>query len=156
MVKTVLLFLTFMNLSLTAYAADELLPFRTDYCTGYAEGTFSDPHAWKHCCLSHDLFFWAGGTETERDKADLGLKACVEETGHALQAQIIYLAVRAGSRSPVKLPENKWNNGWPQRGDHQALSIEDIDRIEEQLLSQDDDTVSLPLKDSFLRELRSR
>jgi hypothetical protein len=156
MIKTLLLVITFINLSLTAHAADKLLPFQTDYCTGYTEGTLSDPTAWKDCCLTHDLFFWAGGTIENRDQADHELLTCVEETGHPYQAHLIYLAVRAGSRSPIKIKGKQWNNGWSGREDALPLTPIEIDQIENEISKPDYNYISPQVKDHFLRELRLR
>jgi hypothetical protein len=131
-----------------------LEPFTTDYCTSYPEGTKNRPDLWKHCCLIHDLYFWAGGSEADRDAADWDLKLCVEETGKKKIAKLIYWAVRAGSRSPVKLPGKKWNNGWPERSYYQELSREDIHSIEQSLTSSE--VVPSQYRNQFLNKLHSR
>lgn len=112
-----------------------LKPFETDYCTHFPEGTKDDPNKWKDCCLYHDLYFWAGGTKKDRDKADLDLKNCIEKTGALRIAHVVYFGVRVGSYSPIKYQSKKWNHGWSQREDYKALTSEDIARIEEELNS---------------------
>lgn len=145
----------FLSFSFSAIAQETLTEFRTDYCTNYKEGTRQEPELWKHCCLLHDLFFWAGGTKSDRYSADLDLRTCVEETGAYQQAKLIYYAVRLGSYSPVKFPDKKWNNGWKKRSDFQALTPEDIDQVESEILSGYD-FISFDIKDKFLFKLRSR
>lgn len=140
---------------LTCANASQLRPFETDYCTNYAEGTRSQPELWKHCCLIHDLNFWAGGTKQDRYDADWGLRHCVEESGAYYRARLIYYAVRAGSYSPIKFPDKKWNNGWKERPDFQALTQEDIDIIENEL-SSGYDFISHEIKENFIINLRSR
>lgn len=129
--------------------------FETDYCTNYPEGTKREPELWKHCCLKHDLDFWAGGTEEDRFTADLELKSCIEKTGNKKQAQIMYWGVRLGSYSPVKYPKRKWNNGWPDRSDFQALTGKDIDLIERELF-RGYDFIDGQLKLLFIEQLRRR
>lgn len=153
--RALLIILIFSFPFLTYADASQLRPFETDYCTNYSEGTRSNPDLWKHCCLIHDLYFWAGGTKQDRYNADIGLKRCVEETGAYYRARLIYYAVRAGSYSPIKFPDKKWNNGWKDRPDFQSLSREDIDNIEIEL-SSGYDFISHEIKDDFIINLRSR
>lgn len=139
-----------------AYAAnDDLVPFETDFCTGVPEGTRRDPTAWRDCCLVHDMYFWAGGDKTDRDRSDLLLKECVEGKGYPKIARVIYYGVRLGSYSPIKFENKKWNFGWPSRPEHQKLSSEDIDKIEAEL-SSGYPSVPLPIKMEVIQELRSR
>lgn len=135
--------------------ASELKPFATDYCTNFPEGTKDNPEQWKHCCLNHDLYMWAGGTEPERDEADLSLKECVAETGAQHIATLMYFAVRAGSHSPIKFPDKKWNNGWTDRPDYQSLTSDDIDLIEFEIYSTHEE-ISPEIKEHFINQLRSR
>ena len=129
--------------------------FETDFCTNYPEGTQEKPELWKHCCLMHDMFFWAGGNKADRLDADLKLKNCIADTGSLYQARIMYLAVRAGSYSPIKYPKMKWNNGWDKRPDFQSLSSRDIDNVEEEIFSSYD-YIPLELKQTFIYQLRRR
>lgn len=140
--------------SISAFA-ESLTAFKTDYCTNYPEGTRESPELWKNCCLEHDMYFWAGGTRAERDEADLQLRSCVEKKAGTSQANIMYYAIRAGSLSPVKFPDKKWNNGWREREDYAQLSEEDIDRIEAEILSGYS-FIPVSLKDNFILQLRQR
>jgi hypothetical protein len=103
----------------------------------------------------HDLYFWAGGNKQDRFKADVELKQCIEKTGAMVHARAMYLAVRAGSYSPFKYSNKKWNNGWKDRGPFQTLSSEDIERVESELFSGYE-YVSNELKFYFINSLRSR
>jgi hypothetical protein len=129
--------------------------FETDYCTNYMEGTRANPTQWKHCCLLHDMYFWAGGNFEDRNASDLELKICIEKTGARKQAQLMYYAVRLGSYSPIKYPKRKWNNGWIDGRSPRALSIEDIEIIQDELHSGYD-FINSSLKDQFLASLKSR
>ena len=135
--------------------AESLTRFTTDYCTSYPEGTRDQPDLWKICCLEHDLFFWAGGSKKDREIIDLKLRDCVEKKAGSAQANLMYYAVRAGSLSPIKNPDKKWNNGWRERPDYAPLSSEDVDQVEAEILS---DYFFIPvfLKFKFIQHLRQR
>lgn len=140
---------------ITPVVAGTLHEFETDYCTNYVEGTIKNPDQWKHCCLTHDMFFWAGGERSDRDKADLELKSCIEETGAPVQANLMYYAVRAGSYSPIKYPKRQWNNGWNDGRKERKLSFEDIELIEDEIMSGYD-FIQEEIKNHFINTLRSR
>lgn len=142
-------------LSSLSFASERLSGFETDYCTNYPEGTKAEPELWKHCCLMHDMFFWAGGDKSDRLESDLELRTCIEETGARTQAKIMYAAVRAGSLSPVKYPKMRWNNGWDGRGNFQKLSADDVGLVERELFSGYD-YISLEQKQKFINFLQSR
>lgn len=139
----------------SSFAQEELAPFETDFCTGYIEGTLDNPEAWKLCCVEHDMFFWAGGSKEDRKKADLNLRACVEESGHPKHAALIYYSVRLGSYSPIKFSGKKWNFGWPFRPTHQELSNDDLDQIEDHLFTFYP-SIPLDFKQNFIFKLRTR
>lgn len=154
--KIIFALLLIFSLSHSAFAESPVLnSFETDYCTNYAEGTFEEPDLWKHCCLIHDMFFWAGGSKKDRDLADLDLKKCIEATGADHQARLIYLAVRAGSYSPIKYPKKMWNNGWNDHRSPRPLSQDDIILIEQEILNGHD-YIRAEIKDYFLNTLKSR
>lgn len=146
--------LLFLSLAVNA-SESKLIPFETDYCTNYREGTSSNPYQWKHCCLIHDMYFWAGGSKQDRYNADLELKTCIEKTGAFNHARLMFLAVRAGSYAPIKYSKKKWNHGWKGRGNYAALSSEDIDRVEAELFGGYEH-VSNEIKIYFINSLRSR
>lgn len=151
-------FLIFFLLFLTNFSfanTSQIAPFETDYCTNYPEGPKEKPDQWKHCCLVHDMYFWAGGNKQNRYDADLELKSCIEATGALHQAKIMYYAVRIGSYSPIKYSKKKWNNGWSKRASFQTLSLEDIQSIEKELLSGYD-FINIQMKQHFIQKLKSR
>lgn len=133
----------------------KLSDFETDYCTNYPEGTREEPELWKHCCLLHDLYFWAGGTRRDRDVADLELRSCIEETGAHHHARLMYYAVRAGSYSPIKYPKYQWSNGWKDGRGMIPLTSEDIDLIEEKIFNGHD-YIAIELKWKLIQSLRKR
>lgn len=147
---------SFFLLSNSAWSFDsKLSPLKTDYCTNYPEGTRETPDLWKHCCLMHDMYFWAGGNKKDRDNADHELRSCIKATGAIAQSRLMYLAVRLGSYSPLKYPKKKWNHGWAKRPEFQTLSRDDILEIERELESGYD-FVSPEIKKNFVNNLISR
>lgn len=143
--------------SLTSLAQAEpgIHPFETDYCTSFPEGTKDHPDLWAHCCLEHDLYFWAGGTKVDRDEADLGLRACVEATGEIHIARLMYLGVTLGQLSPVKFETRKWGNGWGEERKYEALTPHEILLIEDQVTTSGD-LIPEPILNRFLKNLHSR
>ncbi len=49
----------------------------------------------EECCITHDLAYWAGGSEFDRRAADRALRDCVRAMGHPIWAWVMYAAVRA-------------------------------------------------------------
>jgi hypothetical protein len=146
-----LIFFIFVTFSAKAF---ELRSFSTDYCTNYPEGTRARPELWKHCCLIHDLNFWAGGSSRDRKTADLQLRTCIEDTGAVSTAWLMYLGVRAGSFSPIKYSDKRWGNGWPGRKMNLPLTLEEVERIDLEL--GQDSSIPFPIKNDFLRSLYLR
>lgn len=132
-----------------------IAPFKTDYCTNYPEGTKTHPELWKHCCLIHDLNFWAGGSTQNRNKSDQNLKNCIHQSGAPITAWMMFLGVRIGSLSPIKYSNKKWGHGWKNRSPYQLLSVDEINLIETELASGYD-FISYDIKNDFITQLRSR
>jgi hypothetical protein len=150
------LIIAFLFITLEVSASEsQLTSFETDYCTNYKEGTRKFPDLWKHCCLIHDMYFWAGGSKQDRFDSDLELRSCIEETGAYGQARVMYYAVRAGSYSPIKFPKKKWNHGWKDRATFQKLTTADIDMLEQEINSAYE-YISPSIKLHFINQLRSR
>ncbi len=152
--KVFCLILVFL-LTSQVFAGDVLHPFETDYCTSFPEGTKEEPMLWAHCCLEHDLYFWAGGTKEERDEVDLNLKACVEETGQEHIAKLMYLGVTLGQLSPIKFETRKWGNAWGEERKYESLTKEEIVSIKESL-NDSSDLIPENILNRFLNNLDSR
>jgi hypothetical protein len=104
--------------------AFELKSFKTDYCTGFREGTFKKPNLWKECCFEHDLRYWFGGTKKQENFADTQLKNCVYVEAGPFYSNLMYYAVRAGHYSPIK-HSTHWGWGWSdKRKYYQSLNSE--------------------------------
>lgn len=146
--------------ALTAHAAlaqnNEIIrPFATDYCTAYAEGTREKPDLWKHCCVEHDLYFWAGGSRDDRKATDLRLKHCVESTGQVRIARLIYAAVSLGGSSPIRFKTKEWGNAFEKRERYLSLTTEETSLLVEQLEHQNSE-LTTELKNSFYEQINSR
>ena len=117
MVLRVLCLLLFCFVTTNASAESLLLPFgrlkkfSSDGCSLSPNGTPNNPTAWLHCCVQHDLAYWAGGTEDDRRHADEDLKACIAESGYPNYALAAFEAVRYGGEP--KYPTcYRWGYGW--------------------------------------------
>lgn len=128
-------------------------PFTTDLCTGYPEGTRQQPTLWAHCCLKHDLDLWAGGRSDDRTQADLALRECVSKTGEPQHARLMWMGVRLGRLSPVKLPGQQWGNAWGNSVRNQILSREEINALHQALQFS---SLSHDAIESFILELKQR
>jgi hypothetical protein len=101
--------------------ATKLIKFKTDYCTGFPEGTFFRRNLWKSCCYDHDLRYWFGGTKQDEKTADIVLKQCVSKKAGSFYGNIMYYGVRTGHYSPIK-HRFKWGWGWPNRHAYKKLN----------------------------------
>lgn len=128
-------------------------PFTTDFCTGYFDGTLDRPGLWEDCCVAHDLLLWAGGTTQDRTIADLDLKFCVKEKGAPTHSVLMWLGVRIGSLSPVKLEGKHWGNAWGDEVRKTKLSPEEIDLLTAELKKS---TIEIKpeLTQDFLEQLK--
>jgi hypothetical protein len=136
--------------SFASVSADEskLRAFKTDGCTLFVDGTSSKPDLWKHCCISHDLRYWFGGTEEEMDEADTRLKLCVEKAAGPRWAILIYNGVRAGHYSPIK-NKYQWAWAWSPKRSFQKLSAKEIEYVIAELKGMQVPEVNM---ESFLKE----
>ena len=153
--KKLFIFLTLIAFNCWAQSGRELKPFATDYCTLYVEGTRAQPNLWRHCCVEHDLYFWAGGNLEDKKATDQRLKSCVKKTGAATQAVLIYTAVVIGGHSPVHIKAKQWGNTWGERQRYLTLTEDETSNAINYLETHH---LELPaeLKQSFKEQLNSR
>jgi len=103
----------------------KLSDFTSDGCSLFIDGTFEDPDLWKECCLKHDIAYWQGGTEEEREAADIAFRECVKKkTGNAELAELMYQAVRKGG-DPYFPTWYRWGYGWPIGRGYKPLTNEE-------------------------------
>lgn len=153
--KKIIFILLFISFPCLAVVEADPKPFVTDYCTLYVEGTRAQPNLWRHCCLEHDLYCWAGGSLDDKNVSDLKLKACVQMTGARTQAILIYAAVVIGGHSPIHIKSKQWGNTWENRPRYLSLTESETSKVIYHLESNYPD-LSSELKQSFKEQLNSR
>lgn len=103
-----------ITISLIACAStpvEELVPFTSDGCSSFPDGTLKQRELWLSCCVAHDKAYWMGGTYDERLAADKELEACVEKVGEPEIAKLMLAGVRVGG-SPYWPTSFRWGYGW--------------------------------------------
>lgn len=83
---------------------------------------------WAHCCFVHDISYWMGGTQEERESADEELKSCVGRTTHLTHGQIVELGVRAGG-GPYSIWPWRWGFGHEDIRAYGPLSLEELKEV---------------------------
>jgi hypothetical protein len=134
--------------------ANELNSFVTDYCTFFPNGTIIEPKKWSHCCVSHDLNYWVGGTYKDMDEADENLKACVTKADTDFMGRLMYFGVRAGKKTPFRLKGKTWGNAWVTPRGLVALSPEEVQQIKIEL--ENYKPVTIEVINAFIEHLNSR
>lgn len=110
----------------------ELVPFTSDGCTLFPDGTIENRDKWCDCCQAHDLAYWQGGSADERQLADASLRDCVlKRTGDQNLAETMYIGVQAGGH-PAFPTWYRWGYGWPYGRGYQQLS--GVERLQVQKL----------------------
>lgn len=150
-----ILLVSLISFKTYANSTQPLKPFLTDYCTAYPEGTRDQPDLWKHCCIEHDLYFWAGGSRDDRKETDLRLKTCVEATGEVEIARLIYAAVTIGGASPIRFKTKEWGHAFEGRERYLSLSVDETTMVMNQLDQQETELTS-EMKNNFYEQLNSR
>ena len=99
-----------------------LKDFKSDGCSLFPDQSIITKEDWCECCFVHDLAYWRGGTEEERELADLELRDCVlEKTGDEVLAEMMYQGVRIGG-SPYFYNWYRWGYGWDYERKYQPLT----------------------------------
>jgi hypothetical protein len=115
-------------------------PFVTDGCTGFLEGPEARPNQWHHCCVAHDLKYWAGGSHAEKRAADRELHRCVAQTGidigrpygAAIIADLMFAGVKVGGSAYLPTPW-RWGFGWEAIRGYSPLSAREYEEVQELL-----------------------
>jgi hypothetical protein len=110
----------------------ELKDFASDGCSLFPDGVYpSNPKMWCDCCLQHDLAYWQGGTQTERERADQALRDCVfSKTKNRGLATLMYDGVRVGGQ-PIFPAWYRWGYGWTYGRGYDALTESEQQQIKE-------------------------
>lgn len=98
-----------------------LAPFETDGCSAFPDGNRADQQLWQDCCIAHDLAYWAGGSQQDRQAVDEALAECVADLDQSATAKLMLLGVRVGG-SPYFPTSYRWGYGWPYVRGYQPLS----------------------------------
>jgi len=93
------------------HTVDELVPFVSDGCSMFPDGTLEDATRWQQCCIVHDFAYYAGGPAQLREAADLGLQQCIGAITNQALADLIYVGVRVGGTPTLPTPW-RWGYGW--------------------------------------------
>ncbi len=116
----------------------ELSLFSSDGCSLFPDSSVITKKDWCECCFQHDVAYWQGGTELQREQADIKLKQCVlQKTGNEALSKLMYDGVRVGG-SPYFYNWYRWGYGWPYERKYQALTddeLEQVNRLTEQYLA---------------------
>lgn len=114
-----------MAMSFKASAADSIAPFKTDGCSLFFDRSPVSQSDWCHCCVTHDIAYWRGGSEALRLAADQALATCVSSaTNNDALATLMYAGVRA--MGSAHLPTwFRWGFGWPYGRGYKPLSQEE-------------------------------
>lgn len=111
-------------------ASAELKPFRSDGCSLFPDGSIQDRTLWCTCCYDHDLAYWKGGTEEEKQHADEALRQCVlDKTDSRVLSEAMYQGVRFGGL-PYFPAWYRWGYGWPYGRGFKALNEEENTQVE--------------------------
>lgn len=78
--------------------------FTTDGCS-----RAPDDH-WAACCIAHDIPYWCGGSEKDREAADWFLKQCVNRQ-EGIIGNLYYAGTRLGGSPWLPTPW-RWGYGW--------------------------------------------
>ncbi len=90
----------------------ELVPFATDGCSFFPDGTAVRPRLWQHCCVAHDEAYYIGGTYAEKAAADEALRDCVTGVCAAAVGDLMLQGVTVGGVPALPTPW-RWGFAWP-------------------------------------------
>jgi len=115
-----------------AVSADGLMPFKSDGCSAFPDGTFADRNLWLNCCIEHDKAYWAGGTKEQKEASDEKLKQCVAEIGQPQIADIMLKGVQVGG-TPYLPTTFRWGYGWPYPRGFKPLTEQELLEVEHEM-----------------------
>jgi hypothetical protein len=121
-----LLLLTILGFVAVACSSDSgLSPLTSDGCSLFPDASLINNDDWCECCVEHDIAYWKGGTEQQREGVDTALMRCVyKKTNDHVLANVMFEGVRFGG-SPYFYNWYRWGYGWPYDRKYQALTDEE-------------------------------
>jgi hypothetical protein len=123
------MFIASMSMLGNPLQADTLMPFTSDGCSAFPDGTFAQQQLWLSCCERHDYDYWKGGTSAERLASDKALRICVAQVGQSEVALLMLAGVRVGG-TPYLPTQFRWGYGWPYPRDYGALTDDERQQVE--------------------------
>ena len=133
-------------LSLNSAIAEQIDDFSSDGCSQFPDGTLSEKNLWCDCCIAHDVAYWQGGSQEQKQQADRDLQDCVlQKTDNKLLAGTMYYGVVLGG-SPVFPMWHRWGYGWQYGRGYQTLSLLEKKQVEGKLK---DYWLSIPQTQAF-------
>ena len=119
---------------LAAEVSPTLAPFTSDGCSRFPDGTARQPTLWCGCCVIHDVAYWQGGSEAQRQAADQALEACIQQvTDSSVLGHLMYWGVRIGG-SPAYATAFRWGYGWSPKRDYGELTAAEQQQVAARLL----------------------
>lgn len=124
-----LIMLPYILIFSTYALSSELIPFTTDGCSAFPDGTIEQNELWLDCCVAHDHAYWKGGTYDQRKEADLELKRCVTKVGEEEIAFLMLAGVRVGG-TPYLPTSFRWGYGWNYPRFYSELTEEELEQVQ--------------------------
>ncbi len=110
-------------------ASAVLHPFTSDGCSAWPDGWPGvKEDQWRHCCVLHDLRYYAGGTRSERFAADNELRRCVGKSGQKLATKLMAVVIQTGvvvGGEPGLPTTWRWGYGWKYDRGYAPLTTEE-------------------------------
>ena len=104
--------------------ANTLRPYTTDGCSNWLNAN------WIECCVIHDIAYWKGGTEEERDTANDELRKCVgEKAHHHIIGKLMQWGTDLGG-TPTSLTTYGWGYGWEHQRAYGPITPEEQKQID--------------------------
>jgi hypothetical protein len=93
-----------------------LRPFYSDGCSRSPDKFSLDSKDSRltNCCIRHDISYWLGGTEAEKEVADQELDGCISGHGHKKTGKI-YGFFPGKFGGPLSSESFRWGYGWNYR-----------------------------------------
>lgn len=101
--------------------------FTTDGCSRFPDD------GWAGCCVVHDIAYWCGGSEDDREAADRWFRGCLDGKTHLLSG-LMYWGVRLGGAAFWPAPW-RWGYGWEDwpRGYEELKGSPSVEKLMEKL-----------------------
>ncbi len=119
-----------------AFSEQSLLPFTSDGCSAFPDGTIAQNELWLSCCTTHDRAYWKGGSYSQRLKADIDLQKCVAQLGEEVVSLLMLTGVRVGG-TPFLPTTFRWGYGWPYPRAYGELSDKEKSQISNSSIAAD-------------------